>query len=393
MARHFDPRKVLRQIDNRLLEQFFTRRNELLDVPWKELTEVDIQQVFDGWQKLPEPGRTEVQIILQDVNELTDQRGLAVLAEEIRWHCPIRMGEFEAISTRIDKAMWLYLNLPLAFEEGARFAEADALSTGRYWCKRNSLPKSPLQVTDEMKARLAHELTDFYSTTQGRGRYCHVENYRRANGAEYFFAYLDDYPDGHLVFGDSGQLQKQPERAAFDNVFVYCPEDGTMELYCQGGKKVREPLEELFCESVLGIEVGPAAANQAAYKLDRLKDPAFPFPTDPHDGVVDVRLRRVRLDVIAVPGQRVILEVGPKGERGEIHHVIAEYLNQQNLPMSSVRVTLATFQLTFASENGSKPKTLTFDLSYPSSSNLKSKPDEMRAIGERCLKMWGIING
>ena len=38
MAKSFDPRKVLKQIANPLLREFFSRRGELLDVPWDQIT-------------------------------------------------------------------------------------------------------------------------------------------------------------------------------------------------------------------------------------------------------------------------------------------------------------------------------------------------------------------
>jgi hypothetical protein len=390
MAKQFDPRKVLRQITNDLLRQFFTARDELAGVPWQDLSETDVQAVFDAWQGLPEPKRREVQVALQDINELADDRGLGVLAEEIQWRCPMRMEEFVAIESRVDKAMWVYLTVPLAFDEAARFARADALSIGRYWHKRNGLPKLALQVTDDMKRSLEQALVGFYPEAQGRGYWCAVEHYSRANGNEYFFAYLDNYPDSRLVFDDAGAMHKQRERGAFDNVFVYCPQDGTMEIFVHGGKKVREPLEALFCEATLGTLVEPADANRAAYELDGLKDPGFAFPTDPGDCIAEVRIRRLRLEVISSPGQRVTLEAGPKDHRNAIHHMIKNYLNAQNLPMSAVRVIQVTFMLTFQSENGAKARTLTFDVSHPSSSDLKSKADDLRAIGERCLKLWRI---
>ena len=48
MAKPFDPRKVLKHIANPLLREFFTRRGELGDVPWDELTEHKIEPVFDA---------------------------------------------------------------------------------------------------------------------------------------------------------------------------------------------------------------------------------------------------------------------------------------------------------------------------------------------------------
>ena len=200
MAKPFDPQKILKQISNSLLEAFFVHREQLMDVPWDELSEHKIEPVFEAWQALPESERLELQVILRDISDLADHRGLAVLAEEILWRCPDRADEYKAHGGKADKVMWVYLNLPDAFDEAALFARADALAAGRFWKRRNSLPKMPLHVDDQMLAGLAEALTSFYGPTQMRGRHCKVLHYRRNGGAEYFFAYLDDYADKHLEF-------------------------------------------------------------------------------------------------------------------------------------------------------------------------------------------------
>jgi len=204
MAKPFDPRKILKQIANALLREFFTRRGELTDVPWDTLTEHKIEPVFLSWQALPEEKLREVQMLLRDVNELADHRGVAVLAEGVLMRCPERAEEFRGQESKADKAMWVYLNAPPAFEEAAMFARADALASGRNWIKRNGLPKLKLEVSDAMGQSLGSALTAFYGPVQLRGRHCTIEHYRRADGAEYFFAYLDDYPDKRLVFDGQG---------------------------------------------------------------------------------------------------------------------------------------------------------------------------------------------
>ena len=55
-------------------------------------------------------------------------------------------------------------------------------------------------------------------------------------------------------------------------------------------------------------------------------------------------------------------------------------------------MTHVTFRLTFAHEGTGRARTLTFSVGHPDSCDLKSKPDDMRAVGERCLKLWGIAN-
>ena len=391
MAKPFDPRKVLKHISNPLLREFFTRRGELAAVPWDGLTEHRIEPIFEGWQALPERQKLEVQVILRDISELADHRGLAVLAEEILWRCPDRADEFKAQEGQADKAMWVYLNVKDAFNEAALFARADALAAGRYWNRRNSLPKKTITVDQAMRDKLALALTSYYGPAQMRGRHCQVVNYQRTGGSCYFFAYLDDYPDKRLVFDGTGDEPiVRSDRYAFENVFVYNGDDGSMELFAQGGKKVWEPLQAAFCEAVLDEEVDLAAPIRPSYQLDHLLAPDFALPTDPRDGVEDARITRLRVAPRGGGGY-IEIKADPKGHRNDIYHKIERWLKAESIPLGSTRVLQATFRVKFQNDDGRRQPVLTFEVSAPNSSNLKSKPDEHRAVGERCLKMWKVV--
>lgn len=390
MSKLFDPRKVLRQVSNIRLRDFFSHRDELTDVAWDGLEEHQVGPIYDAWQALPDAKRREVHVVLEDIHELADSRGLALLAEEIAWREPSRVSEFDAIEGHADKALWVWLNVPTAFTDAAMFARAIALSTGRYWEKRNGLPHVNPVVDDEIKERLAEELTGFFGPEQARGHYCHVEHYVRATGQHYFFAYLDDYPDQRVSFDDAGQFRRRPERGAFDLVFVFNPSDGTLEMFAQGGRKVRDPLQQRFCKAVLDLDVEPAAPQKPAFEIQMLKNPSFAFTTEPQDGVQETRIRAMRIEPVNAPARSITLRADPKGNARDIHQCIDAYLNSQQLPRSSFRVTMVTLQITFVPVGNNKPKTLSFDISLPGSSNLKSKPDDVREIAERLLKRWGI---
>lgn len=389
MAKPFDPRKALKQIANPLLREFFTRRGELTDVPWDELSEHKIDAIFEAWQALPELQKVEVQVILRDVYELADHRGRAVLAEEILCRCPDRAAEFESQASKADNAMWVYLNVPEAFDEAAMFARADALAAGRYWNRRNSLPKKALVVNQALCDRLAEALTSYYGPTQMRGRHCHIMHYRRSGGGDYFFAYLDDYPDKHLVFdGNSDQPIVRADRYAFENVFVYNKGDGSMELYAQGGKKLWEPLQTAFCEAVLDEQIDPADPMRPAYQLDHLLTPDFPLPTGPADGVEEARITLLR---IAPPGCGGYIEIKAdlKGHRNDIYRKIERWL-KAGVAVEGARVVKASFLLKFQGNGHGRQPTMPFDVT-PNSSNLKSKPDEQREVADRCLKLWEVV--
>lgn len=235
-------------------------------------------------------------------------------------------------------------------------------------------------------------MTDYYWPAQLRGQHCWVEHYSRAGGTEFFFAYLDDYPNSHIVFDEAGRLQKRSDRYAFTNVFAYTPTDGTLGLYARGGRKVIAPLQALFCKSVLGVEVEPADPEKAVYHLDHLTDRSVPLPTDPADSIAEVQVRSLRFEIVGAPRRRITLDADPEGHRGDIYQMIERYLNAENLPISKMKVVHARFHVTFMHEGPGRPTALTFNVSR-NSCDLKSKTDDMRAIGERCLKLWRVVNG
>lgn len=392
MATPFDPRKVLKHISNSQLREFFVEhRDELHDVPWDNLTEHRIEPVFESWQELPEQQRIEIQIILRDIHTLSDHRGVAVLAEEILWRCPDRAEDFKAQISKQDKAMWVYLNHRAAFDEAAMFARADALAAGRFWIKRDGLPKRSITVEDDMIGNFEDGLTRFYGPQQMRGHVCKIDHYPRMGGSVYFFAYLDDYPDKHLVFDADDQPIIRPDRGAFENVFVYNSEEGSMEVYAPGGRKVWEPLQAVFGKAVLNEDIEPADPTRPSFKLNHLLTPNLPLPTDPKDLVEEARIMRLRLEP---PGSRGYIEIkaDPIGHINDIYRKVERWVKAERIPVGSTRVAQSTFRLKFAHNGPGRQPVLTFDVSAPHSSNLKSKPDEQRAVGERCLKMWEVTD-
>ena len=160
----------------------------------------------------------------------------------------------------------------------------------------NGLPPRRITVTEEHTRALQQELRKYYWPRELRGRHCRVHHYPRCNGVDYFFAYLDDWPDKLLVFDDDGQIEPRSDRYAFTNVFAYDPVNGCIDLVAKGGKKVHQRLRQVFCRSILQTEVEDGEAVRPAYELDHLLDPNLSLPTDSRDCVSAVRLTRIRID-------------------------------------------------------------------------------------------------
>lgn len=391
MAKNFDLRKQLKLHDKGLLRRMFTDQGEMTSVPWDTLRPQEVEPIVAEWEAMGD-ARRHFQVILQDVNELADPRGQKVLIEEMQWRCPDRLAEIQARKSPADKALWAYLEVREAFDEAAIFARAEALRTGQFANRWNSLPKQPITVTPAMIVALQDEVRSYYWNKELRGEVCRVHHYSRTGGSEFFFAYLPDWPDKQLIFDADQNLTPREEIYAFSNVFVYDPADGAVELIVRGGKKVQLPLRKAFCHAVLGIEVADDEPIRATYQLDHLIDPAFGFPVEPADRIAAVRIRRIRLvPKVFVPAIEYLeLKLTETASRAEVLTAIDRLIGAYNLHRSQVAVTQVSIQLQFQSDGQRKGKSLTFNVSCPNTCDLKTKPDDVRVVGERCVKRWEI---
>ncbi len=393
MAKAFDLRKQLKLHDNHLLRRLFADEEATESVDWEGLKKHEVEPIAEAWEAMPDARRRHFQVILQDVNELSDPRGQKVLIEELEWQSPEKMPAFQACASPADKALWAYFESSHAFDSAAIFARAESMRGGQYSNRWNSLPTDPLTVTEEMMAALQNEVRDYYWKKELRGQVCRVHHYSRAGGAEFFFAYLPDWPDKLLVFDEDGNLTPREESYTFNNVFVYVPSEGAIELIAKGGKPVQKELRKAFCRSVLGIEVDDAEPEKPVYQLDHLLDPSFAFTTEDEDRLAAVRLRRIRLlPKVNVPA---IEHLEPKfsehATHAEVMTAIQRLLGAYGLDRSQVRSTQVSIQLVFMSDGDRKPKRMTFNVSCPNTCDLKGKRDDERVVGERCVQRWGIL--
>lgn len=390
----FDPRKILRQLSIPLLKEFFRRRGELQDLPWSELkARSGFQVICEAWQRLPEAARRDVHVQLSDVLEVADNKGMKAIAEALRAHHPDRIWEFKSCGNRANKALWFRLHFPDLFDQAVLFAQADALSAGRYAVRRNTLPNQRPVVTPEVTTTLGTALREYYWSQEMRGEQCRVEHYTRPDGDEYFFAYLDDWPDAPLVFADDGKLEPLPARYALSVLFIFCPQDGALELVAKGPQAIQYPLQRAFCRSVLGIDVEPADPLRPVYDLNVLLDPDFAFPTDPSDHIAEVRLTRIsvapRNAVAGVTGGG--LDFGPSLSRQQSLEKIQGLLALIEAPRDQATVTDAAIEFRFLPWGIDRAGRMTVNVTPPNRCDLKDKPEEMQVVVDRCFKTWGIL--
>ena len=388
MLQQFNPKRVLRQLSNPLIKEFFERQGNPLEIDWDSFSNTQVDSIFDAWQGLPDRPRKVAEIVFQDVHEMANEDGVRVMIEDARFHGEDLAPLLEPMESRYDKAIWTAMNRPEIWNAATRFAKADSLSFGRSWVKRGNLPTAEPRAGAEAVNDLQAAMSAFFRDRQGRGHYCKVEHFPRGNGLDYYFIYLSDYADTHINFDDTGEFQRTPDRRAFEVVFAQDREHGTLEVYAKGGRQVIEPLQQVYSNVILGETLDTEDPDAHPYHLDGLMERSFAFPTDPEDGILDVSLRCLRLSILGRTRKRITLEPDPDKGRLHIYEMLEEDLNRKRLPKSILHVTKATFN--FKLNGNGHGRSLTFSVSYPNACDLKSKREDQRMLGEKYLKRWKI---
>lgn len=392
MAKTFDLRKQFKLHDNLLLRRLFENRHPALSIPWESLKPSETKPITDAWESLGEKRRA-IQLVLQEVNELSDSRGQRLLLEELQAVCPERIEEFRQLASPLDKALWAYLEAHDAFEHAAVFARAESLRGGQFSNRWNSMPKRPLEISVDKIAAFREAVHEFYWSKELRGEVCEIHHHRRIGDTDFFFAYLPDWPDKLLAFDTEGQLTPKEENLAFNNVFVFDPINGSVELIAKGGVKVQQQLRKAFCKTMLGIDVGDDEPLRNAYLLDQLIDSSFQFDVEPADRIAAVRIQRLRIvPCVYVEGLEYSeLKFKAGATREQVLCAVDRFLDAFELHRSTVQVTQAKLQIEFLPEGMKAGKRMSFHVHLPNTCNLKSMDDEQRVVGERCLKRWGVL--
>ncbi len=389
MASSYAPNQFFRQAKISLLRDYFTRRKALAEMEWDKLKETETKPIYDAWQMLPEQTREEMEFEFRQVHDMATANGARAIIEEGRFHRLDLTADLDAKDGYINKALWTLLEHPNVFDIAQIMNRADHLN-GRHWRKRMDVPKKRPDVSAEALKELAVAISAYYRENQGRGRHCWAETYLRGDRYHYFFVYAQDYTDTFIEFDDDGQFQRRPHSPAFEVIYVYDPEDGTLELYVQGDKRLRRDLQELFGRAILKADLGEEKRDSAPYDLNGLKRRDFSFPTDPSDRIKGIKITSMRLSLLGNPRKRITFDTGPKDQKEGIYDFIDTSLHESRLPLSMVNVSSVVIQMRFANMNGGRrdERTISFRIGHPNSCNLKDSPEEL--VAKKYLKEWNI---
>lgn len=385
MSRHFSIPAVLRLIPNELLEQFFIQfRQNCYGVPWDRMGERQAEKLVNLLRMWPDETREFIEGVLRNVFDLACESGQQALREAAD-DLGLRSQLSEALETGslYRRAMWAWLEAPEVFEKALAYHQ---IEHRHGWRKRDDLPHAAPRTDHHALDSLARDISRLLVTEQGRGQHCTVEHFQRDNGTDYFCCYPDDFIRAVTLHDDDGKLTTRSVRQTFEIVFAFHQPTGTLETSAAVPTRLKTPLEEAFAWMILDTEVGPRVPRQV-YHLDRLKDRDFRLETIPTDEI-HVELKRLRLD-LPDRTRRITLE-SRDGESHDVLRMVDQCLNEEEVPLSDVRITSATLRFLFRKTLRRRAGSMTIDVSAPNTCNLRSQPPERADVARRHLRMWRI---
>jgi hypothetical protein len=387
--RHYTLGTFLRQTPVPMLKEYL--KSKSLHLGKRE--EVEPQSVATAIESLPPNDRARIERDFQDVHILANRAGTVILHGEVEL-CDVPVADnLEAMENHHHRAMWLLLNRRWNGHDlfgnctaAARVRRPHSLKIQR--CR--GLPRQEPSTDEPALQSLAEEIRAFYRG-QGRGHKCIVEHYfRSAPKRHCYFAYPEDYTTSELQY-EGDVLKRRTRKSIFEVVFIYIPDEGTLEVSAPGGKRELAALQTIFCKTMLRLSGLPERSRQYQFNLDLLKDPDFSFPTDVEDGIEKVEILAMRVNPRNNPRRRIVVEQDPTSHE-TIYDWINNVLKEENVSMSRmldrVFVSQVKIRITWYADNGGRPRTLTFTLTLPCTCSLDDS--RLHRVVKRYLRRWKI---
>lgn len=372
MARHYSTKDFFRQMPNALLARYFQERGLFEDLDFAAMKEGKPDELFAAWLALPDAQRNEMDAELLDIFDLCCEKGFLAILDEATWQLretPAQLTplveQLSALPNHFERAMITFLDHKDFWKGATRFYHADTLS---YWRKRKNLPQVPAAVDDASIQQLADLIRNYFHHTEGRGKNCVVEPYRRG-GLDYFFCYPEDHSQRSIEWVD-GVFHPRPHNPAFEVVYVYSQQDGTLDLNYRGSRKAVEPLQGMFAQAILKLDdLPPDPKDERVYDLNPLRQKSFNFSYAVGSGIEQVAVKKLRLSSRVNKGERITLEADATQDPDAVY-VLFDKLGKA-FPSHLYDITQVELAASVVVDADKPAKTVTIRITHPNSCSLK----------------------
>ncbi len=372
MARHYSTTDFFRQMPNALLARYFQDHGLFDDLDFSAMKETKPDELFDAWLKLSDGLRNAVDAEFLEIFEMSCEKGFLAIIDEAGWQlrdAPEGSAPFidmlSELPNHYHRAMVTFLDHHDCWKGANRFYHADILP---YWRKRKHFGHEPAAVDKASVRHLANLIRDYFHHTEGRGKNCIVEPFRRGE-RDYFFAYPEDYSQQSIEWVD-GKFDRRPHNPAFEVIFVYSQKDGSLDLNFRGSYKSVEPLQEMFATAILKLPaLPPDPKDERVYDLNPLSRKGFDFIYDPGSGIEKVVVKKLRLSSRRKQGDRITVEADPSDNPNAVYDLLAKITRFTR--MSQYNVTQVELVALVVVDADKPAKRVTISITHPNSCSLK----------------------
>ncbi len=389
MGRHYSSKDFFRHIPNALLARYFHGRSLMTEIDFVAMPEGKPESLFGAWAYLNEAQRNAAEADFREIWGMSDRKGFLAIVDEARWQLEDRPDASQAFIDTLAalddfhaRAMVAFLDHPECWKGATRFHYADGLT---HWRKRKNLPRVPAGADKASVAQLAELIKHYFRQSDGRGRNCVVEAYRRGD-RDYFFAFPEDHAQRSIEWVD-GEFNPRPHNPAFEIVFVYHQTDGTLDLNFRGGRNAITALQGMFAQAILKLEeLPPDPKDERVYDLAPLTQPGFQFTHQMSSGIGTVVVKKLRLSSRVRSGDKITVEADGHSNRQAVHELLEQV--GKSVPLHLYNVTQVELAATVFVAEGKPPKTVNIRITHPNSCSLKY--DEIDLSLRQMLEASGI---
>ncbi len=359
-------------MSNALLARYFQKRELFQELDFAAMQEAKPDELFNAWLALPDDQRNTMDAEFRDIFEMSCEKGFRAIIDEASWQMRDVSDDFtsfveklSALTNHSERAMVTFLDHNTFWKGATRFYHADTLP---YWRKRKNLPRREAAVDEESLKELADLIRYYFHRTEGRGKNCVVEPFRRGE-LDYFFAYPEDYSQQSIEWVD-GEFGRRPHNPAFEVIYVYSQREGSLDLNFRGSYKAIDPLQGMFATAILKADkLPPDPKDERIFDLSPLLQRSFHFIFDVGSGIDEVAVKKLRLSSRVKKGDRITLEADTSDDQEAVYDILDEI--KKTIPLNMYNLTQAELVARMAF-NDDKPATVvTIRLTYPNSCSLK----------------------
>lgn len=389
MARQYSTKSFFRNMPNALLARYFQKRGLFGDIDFAAMKEGKPDELFTAWLSLPDSQRNEMDTEFRDIFEISCEKGFRAIIDEASWQLrenPDAQTSFvemlSDLSNHYERAMITFLDYNLFWRGATLFYHADTLP---YWRKRKNFPHRPAAVDEDSLQQLAALIRQYFHHTEGRGKNCIVEPFRRGD-LDYYFAYPEDYSQQSIEWVN-GEFDRRPHNPAFEVIYVYSQKEGSLDLNFRGSYRVVEPLQGMFAKAILKLdELPPDPKDERIYDLSPLLKREFEFHYDIDSGINNVAVKKLRLSSRVKKGDRITMEADTSKDGDAVYDLLDQI--RATIPINMYNVTQAELAVSVVGNPDKPTKRVTIRITYPNSCSLKY--DELGLKLRAMLESSGI---